>query len=85
MQRPQPTRKGGEENRPKGSTAREPAGETRTIGSASERPMHTSEGYGYKRRPPTEGHGWVCGSVTKQVKRSGALFWSEGAGYKSAR
>ena len=48
MQRPQPTRKGGEENRAKGSTAREPAGETRTIGSASERPLGRSSRTAYE-------------------------------------
>ena len=41
VQRPIERRKGGEENRPKGPTAREPAGETRTIESASERPMNS--------------------------------------------
>jgi hypothetical protein len=28
------------------------------------------------------GIGWVCGSVTEQMKRSGILLWNEGAGYK---
>jgi hypothetical protein len=37
-----------------------------------------------KRRPPIEGHGWVCGSVTRLVERSDTLPWSEGAGYKGS-
>ena len=41
-------RKGGEDDSPKGSTVREPAGKKRTIGSASERPLGRSSRTAYE-------------------------------------
>jgi hypothetical protein len=71
-------RRTGPRVRPKGARR-----EDRTIGSASERPMNPiAKDMVVNRRPPTEGHGWVCGSVRRQVERSDTMPWSEGAGYK---
>ena len=71
MHRPKPPRKGGEEDRTKGLDRREPAGENRTIGSASERPLGESNNKGISRTA-SECHrvGLRVSDKTGEAKRS---------------